>query len=279
MPIKRMKLSKLQLRNRARNRKRLAKQNNELPKMSVEEHRMLDEIRIEIIDWSGCKLNLRKALRNYINVVGEKKSRLDKPKILLRKLGIEKNVEDMSYLYKLIRAVYAEYMLNLETGKVPYSVLATLPKKNIEEIWTSANRLKEDRPYPSENDIAKAKRISKKISHEEAMAKADEYLGDISADSDDPEDKISEHKDKVTPNLRRDVLELSRESPKKNEIMLNIFKYFKEKDLLKILAIMKNFTPTEIDKTIDKLKEEYLIVIYSQSDLAVVEEPEVPELY
>jgi len=274
-----MKLSKLQLRNRARNRKRLAKQNNELPKMSVEEHRMLDEIRIEIIDWSGCKLNLRKALRNYINVVGEKKSRLDKPKILLRKLGIEKNVEDMSYLYKLIRAVYAEYMLNLETGKVPYSVLATLPKKNIEEIWTSANRLKEDRPYPSENDIAKAKRISKKISHEEAMAKADEYLGDISADSDDPEDKISEHKDKVTPNLRRDVLELSRESPKKNEIMLNIFKYFKEKDLLKILAIMKNFTPTEIDKTIDKLKEEYLIVIYSQSDLAVVEEPEVPELY
>jgi|JI6StandDraft_1071083.scaffolds.fasta_scaffold184755_1 hypothetical protein len=129
MRKKRPRMSKIKSRLVARDRKRLAKQNNELPKMSPDEHRMLDVIRVNMHDLSNNKIKLRKSIRDYINVVGEKKARFDKPKILLRKLGIEKNTEDMSYLYKLIRAVHAEYVLNLEAGKVPYSILATLPKK------------------------------------------------------------------------------------------------------------------------------------------------------
>ncbi|MEQ1778846.1 MAG: hypothetical protein ABL863_09930 [Nitrosomonas sp.] len=53
--------------------------------------------------------------------------------------------------------------------------------------------------------------------------------------------------------------------------MFNIFEYLERKELLKILAIMKNFTPTEIEKTINKLKKKYPIVNDSQSDLADVQ--------
>ena len=113
MPRKRM--SKHQLIMKAQERKRLAKQNNVLPKMSPEEHRMLDVIRVNMHDFYKDKFKLRTSIRNYINVVGDKKARFDKPRILLRKLGIEKNAEDMSYLYKLIRAVYLEYSLNLKS--------------------------------------------------------------------------------------------------------------------------------------------------------------------
>lgn len=269
--MQRKRMSKHQLRIKENNRRKQAKLNKKTPQVSPKEDKMLHEICIKIIDWSGSKLGLKIALRNYIDEVGEKKARFEKPSILLSKLRIEKNAEDMSYLYKLIRAVYAEYVLNLETGEVPYSVLATLPKKNITEIWASANKLKEDRPYPSEKDIAKAKKNAKEISYEEAMAKYDEYLEDV----DESEDEGSEHEDKVTPNLRRDILRLSSEGPKKTKIMFNIFKYMERKELLKILAIMKNFTPTEIERTIDKLKKKYPIVNDSQSDLADVQAPAV----
>jgi len=267
MPRKRANLRKNQNKSTARNRRLQAKQNRKTPQVSTKENKMLREIRIKINEWSKSKNDIRIALRNFIDVAGELKAQFHKPKILLGELGIERSAEDMSYLYKLIRAVHVEFILNLEKGEVPYSVLAALPKKNLLEIWESANELKEDRPYPSEKDIAKAKKNAKKISSEEAMAKHDEYLEDV----DESEDEVSEHEDKVTPNLRRDILKLSREGPKKTEIMFNIFEYLERKELLKILAIMKNFTPTEIEKTINKLKKKYPIVNDSQSDLADVQ--------
>lgn len=276
MSLKRPKMNKLQSRLRARERKRLAKQNNELPKISVAEHRVLDVIRVNMHDFTENKLKLRTSIRDYINVVGEKKARFDKPRILLRKLGIEKNAEDMSYLYKLIRAVYLEYSLNLKAGEVPYSVLAALPKRNFLEIWESANELKEDRPYPSEKDIAKAKENAKKISYDESEAKLKEYLKDI---TDESEDESSEHKDKVTPNLRQTLLDLSRDSIDKTETILYVFKYLEKTDLYKILTIKENFTSTKIDKMINKLMKGHLIVIRSQPNLAASEVTEVSELY
>ena len=262
MKIK-FKLSRHQLRMRAKSRKKQAKLNNELPKLSSEEQRMLHEIRVKIYDVSAGKLGLREALHNYIRTIGKKKTRLDKPKIILGKLDIKKDVEDMGYLYKLIRAVYAEYVLGLEIGKVPYSVLAALPKRNLVEIWESANKLKEGRPHPSENDIAEAKKTFKVINYDEVMAKHAAYLDDI---PDLSEDEDCELKDRVSPNLKQDILSLSRESPMKSRIMLNIFKYFNEDELLRILGIMKNFTSTEIEEMINKLQEEYLIVTDFQSD-------------
>lgn len=268
MPRKRVNLRRNQNKSTARDRRLQAKQNRKTPQVSTKENKMLREIRIKINEWSKSKNDIRIALRNFIDVAGELKAQFHKPKILLGELGIERSAEDMSYLYKLIRAVHVEFILNLEKGEVPYSVLAALPKKNLLEIWESANKLKEDRPYPSEKDIAKAKKNAKKISCKEAMAKRDEYLKDI---TDESEDESSENEDKVTPNLRRDILKLSSEDPKKTEIMFNIFEYLERKELLKILAIMKNFTPTEIEKTINKLKKKYPIVNDSQSDLADVQ--------
>ncbi|MEQ1778844.1 MAG: hypothetical protein ABL863_09920 [Nitrosomonas sp.] len=202
MPRKRVNLRRNQNKSTARNRRLQAKQNRKTPQVSTKENKMLREIRIKINEWSKSKNDIRIALRNFIDVAGELKAQFHKPKILLGELGIERSAEDMSYLYKLIRAVHVEFILNLEKGEVPYSVLAALPKKNLLEIWESANELKEDRPYPSEKDIAKAKKNAKKISSEEAMAKHDEYLEDV----DESEDEVSEHEDKVTPNLRRDDL-------------------------------------------------------------------------
>lgn len=235
-------------------RKMLAKRNKGLLKIApAEEDEMLDAIRkgIDAISTSG--LEVRVLLRNYINRVGERKARFNRPSILLEKLGIDKNAENMSYLYKLIRAVHTEYVLNLETGKVPYSVLSALPKKNLVEVWQKAKELNEDRPYPSENDIAKVKKSL--IDHERALTEAEEdaYLEDICDDSKDRGNKFT---DQAPPDLMQDILDLSRDSPKKTGMVLNVFEHFNEKELLKILAIIKNFTSAEISKMIAKLQKE-----------------------
>jgi hypothetical protein len=66
----------------------------------------------------------------------------------------------------------------------------------------------------------------------------------------------NEPKNQASPNLRQDIIDLSRDSPQKTRMVLDVFEHFNENELLKILAIIKNFTSNEISKMIAKLQKQ-----------------------
>ena len=116
-------------------------------------------------------------LYNHIKKVGEEKAAFNKPKKLVKRLGLLDEDDKFEIRYKVIHAALVAYVLKLDPDKVSIyaiSMLTNKTREDWEDIYSVAVAHRGEKEYPSDKDI----KASKKEILEPDTSPGADYHGD-----------------------------------------------------------------------------------------------------